>query len=317
MTEPTIVMAGVTKRFGRVQALDGVDLAVLPGEIHGFIGPNGAGKTTAIRVLLGILKADAGQATIFGQDVWKDAVAIHRRVAYVPGDVNLWPNLTGGEVIDLFVRLTKGGGNAYRDELMDRFDFDPTRKCGTYSKGNRQKVALIAAFSTDADVYILDEPTTGLDPLMEMVFRDCVREVAAKGRTVLLSSHILSEVEQLCDRLSIIRRGRIVEAGTLREMQHLTRNQVHVEATGALDKLKTLDGVYDLTLRAGEAEFHLDNAMTAPVMAYLAACGATRIVSTPPTLEELFMSHYALNPSGEAADLADSAPGVSADPGLV
>ncbi|MCL2783537.1 MAG: ABC transporter ATP-binding protein, partial [Propionibacteriaceae bacterium] len=221
-------MTGVAKSFGRVHALDGVDLCVLPGEIHGFIGPNGAGKTTAIRVLLGILKADAGQATIFGQDVWKDAVAIHQRIAYVPGDVNLWPNLTGGEVIDLFVRLTKAGDKTYRDQLIERFDFDPTRKCGTYSKGNRQKVALIAAFSTDAELYILDEPTTGLDPLMEMVFRECVREVAAKGRTVLLSSHILSEVEQLCDRLSIIRRGKIVEVGTLRQMQHLTRNQVHV-----------------------------------------------------------------------------------------
>jgi len=293
MPEQTIAMTGITKSFGRVRALDGIDLAVMPGEIYGFIGPNGAGKTTTLRILLGILKADAGRATIFGQDVWSDAVAIHKRVAYVPGDVNLWPNLTGGEVIDLFVRLAKSGGKTRRDELINRFDLDPTRKCGTYSKGNRQKVSLVAAFATNADVYVLDEPTAGLDPLMEMVFRECVREVASEGKTVLLSSHILSEVEQLCDRLSVIKQGKIVDTGTLREMQHLTRNQVHAEATGDLDGLATMDGVHDLALKPGEAEFHLDNARTAPVMAYLAAQGATRIVSVPPTLEELFMTHYA------------------------
>ncbi|MDR0782291.1 MAG: ABC transporter ATP-binding protein [Propionibacteriaceae bacterium] len=292
MTDSTITMTGITKRFGRVQALDGVDLAIDPGEIYGFIGPNGAGKTTTIRILLGILKADAGQATIFGKDVWSGAVAIHNQISYVPGDVNLWPNLTGGEVIDLFVRLKKAGDKAYREELIEAFDFDPTKKCSTYSKGNRQKVALIAAFSTEAEVYILDEPTAGLDPLMEMVFRDCVRKVAAQGKTVLLSSHILSEVEQLCDRLSIIRQGKIVDTGSLREMQHLTRNFVHVEASGDLGGLKELNGVYDLSLGEGEAEFHLDNTQTATVMAFLASQGATRLVSTPPTLEELFMSHY-------------------------
>jgi ABC-2 type transport system ATP-binding protein len=285
-------MSGIAKRFGRVQALDGVDLDVAPGEIYGFIGPNGAGKSTTIRILLGILKADAGRATLFGQDVWRDAVAIHERVSYVPGDVNLWPSLTGGEVIDLFVRLKKSGDKAYRDDLIQAFDFDPTKKCGTYSKGNRQKVALIAAFSTDADLYILDEPTSGLDPLMEMVFRDAVRKVADAGKTVFLSSHILSEVEQLCTRLSIIRQGKIVDTGTLREMQHLTRNQVHVEATGDLAGLESLDGVHELKLETGEADFHMDNNQTAPVMAYLAAAGATRIVATPPTLEQLFMSHY-------------------------
>jgi len=292
MSEPTMSMSGIAKRFGRVQALDGVDLTVAPGEIYGFIGPNGAGKSTTIRILLGILKADAGTARVFGRDAWSDAVEIHQRISYVPGDVNLWPSLTGGEVIDLFVRLKKSGDKAYRKELIERFDFDPTRKCATYSKGNRQKVALIAAFSTDADLYILDEPTSGLDPLMEMVFRDCVRKVAEEGSTVFLSSHILSEVEQLCDLLSIIRQGKIVDTGTLREMQHLTRNQVHVEATGDLDGLKTLDGVHELELKPGEAEFHLDNSQTAPVMAFLSQRGATRIVSTPPTLEQLFMSHY-------------------------
>lgn len=292
MTDSALTMSGITKSFGKVHALDGVDLTVAPGEVYGFIGPNGAGKSTTIRVLLGILKADAGKATIFGKDVWKDAVDIHHRVSYVPGDVNLWPNLTGGEVVDLFVRLKKSGDKTYRDELIERFDFDPSKKCGTYSKGNRQKVALIAAFSSDADLYILDEPTSGLDPLMEMVFSDCVRKMATQGKTVLLSSHILSEVEQLCDRISIIRQGKIVDTGTLREMQHLTRNQVHVEASGDLEGLKTLGGVHDLVIKPGEAQFHMDNAQTAPVMAYLAKQGATRIVSTPPTLEELFMSHY-------------------------
>ena len=292
MPDPTIAVSGVTKRFGHVQALAGIDLEVAPGEVYGFIGPNGAGKSTTIRILLGLLRADSGHATIFGRDAWKDAVEIHRRVSYVPGDVNLWPNLTGGEVIDLFVRLKKSGDKVYRQELIEQFDFDPTKKCGTYSKGNRQKVALIAAFSTDAEVFILDEPTAGLDPLMEMVFRQCVRNVADQGKTVLLSSHILSEVEQLCDRLSIIRQGKIVDTGTLRDMRHLTRNQVHVEASGDLTGLGNLPGVYDLTLDQGQAEFHLDNAQTSPVMAYLAAQGATRFVSTPPTLEELFMTHY-------------------------
>ena len=292
MSQPTISMTGIKKSFGRVHALTGVDLDVNPGEIYGFIGPNGAGKSTTIRILLGILKADAGSASLFGKDVWKDAVEIHHRVSYVPGDVNLWPSLTGGEVIDLFVRLKKTGDKVYRQELIEKFDFDPTKKCGTYSKGNRQKVALIAAFSTDADLYILDEPTAGLDPLMEQVFRSCVREIAAQGKTVFLSSHILSEVEQLCDRLSIIRQGTIVDTGSLTEMRHLTRNQVHVEASGDLSGLKRIEGVHDLVVSPGEAEFHLDNAETAPVMAFLARQGATRFVSTPPTLEELFMSHY-------------------------
>lgn len=292
MPESTLTMTSVTKNFGRVRALDGVDLDVAPGEIYGFIGPNGAGKSTTIRVLLGILKAGSGHAEVFGKDAWSHAVEIHHRVSYVPGEVNLWPNLTGGEVIDLFVRLKKTGDKAYREELIGKFDFDPTKKCGTYSKGNKQKVALIAAFSTDADLFILDEPTSGLDPLMEMVFRDCVRQVAAQGKTVFLSSHILSEVEQLCTRLSIIRQGKIVDTGTLDQMRHLTRNQVEVTATGDLSGLRELEGVYDLNLAADTATFHLDNSATSPVMAFLASQGATHIVSTPPTLEELFMSHY-------------------------
>lgn len=292
---------GLTKRFGSVRALDGVDLSVEKGEVYGFIGPNGAGKSTTIRVLLGILKASGGTARIFGRDVWKDAVSIHRRVAYVPGDVNLWNSLTGGEVIDLFLRLRTGRigrigrigrESRYRQELIERFDFDPTRKCGTYSKGNRQKVALVAAFSADAELYILDEPTSGLDPLMELVFRSCVAEVKARGASVLLSSHILSEVEQLCDRISIIRQGRVVDSGTLAQMRHLTRNKVTLEATSPLDGLAQVPGVFDVTVTGSSVTFHLDNAQTPTLLAFLADKDVHHLSSTPPTLEELFMSHY-------------------------
>jgi ABC-2 type transport system ATP-binding protein len=306
---------GLKKRFGRVQALAGVDLSVETGEVYGFIGPNGAGKSTTIRVLLGIIRANEGEARIFGQDVWRDAVAIHRRIAYVPGDVNLWNNLSGGEVIDLFLRLRKGRAQRYREELIERFDFDPTKKCGTYSKGNRQKVALVAAFSANADLYILDEPTSGLDPLMELVFRDCIAEVKARGASVLLSSHILSEVEQLCDRISIIRQGKIIDSGTLAELRHLTRNQVVLEADAPLDGLAQLPGVYDVTplngtaagapsdasvqgapsagaIVGGAVTFRLDNAQTPALLAFLADKDVRHFTSTPPTLEELFMSHY-------------------------
>ena len=206
-----VEVSNLTKRFGRVTALDGIDLEMDRGEIYGFIGPNGAGKTTTIRILLGILKANGGEAKIFGLDAWKDAVEIHRNVAYVPGEVNLWPNLTGGEVIDLFIKLRASNNKNRREELIERFDLDPSKKCRTYSKGNRQKVALVAAFASDADLYILDEPTSGLDPLMEKVFQECVMEAKKEGKSVLLSSHILSEVEKLCDRVSIIRQGKIIE----------------------------------------------------------------------------------------------------------
>lgn len=213
----------LTKKFGGFTALDGVNIELNEGEVFGFIGPNGAGKSTAIRVLLGILKATEGDVKIFGLEAWKDAVEIHKRIAYVPGDVNLWPNLTGGEVIDLFVKLRGATTKSRREELIKKFDLDPTKKCGTYSKGNRQKVALIAALSSDADLYILDEPTSGLDPLMEKVFQECVMDAKRAGKTVLLSSHILSEVEKLCDRVGIIRQGKIIETGSLRELRHLTR----------------------------------------------------------------------------------------------
>ena len=226
---PILRVHDVTKKFGNFTALDKINLEVSQGEVYGFIGPNGAGKTTTIRILLGILKATSGSAQIFGRDTWTDAVEIHKRIAYVPGDVSLWPNLTGGEVIDLFVKLRGANNKNLREELIKRFDLDPTKKCGTYSKGNRQKVALVAAFASNADLYILDEPTSGLDPLMELVFQECVGEIKAAGKSVLLSSHILSEVEKLCDRVSIIRQGQIIESGTLKELRHLTRTQVRVE----------------------------------------------------------------------------------------
>lgn len=284
---------GLMKRFGRTQALDGVDLAVDEGEVFGFIGPNGAGKSTTIRCLLGIIKANAGAAQIFGRDAWKDAVEIHRDIAYVPGDVNLWPNLSGGEVIDLFLRLRKAHGRDYRDELIKRFDFDPTKKCGAYSKGNRQKVALIAAFSADARIYILDEPTSGLDPLMELVFRQCIADARERGASIFLSSHILSEVEQLCDRISIIRQGRVIDSGTLEEMRHLTRNKITLQASSPLKGIEKLPGVHNVSAENGTMHFDLDNDQTSAVLAFLADKGVTHLTSAPPTLEELFMSHYA------------------------
>ena len=282
----------LVKTFGKVKALDGVNLEVRQGEVYGFIGPNGAGKSTAIRTLLGVLKADSGTAEIFGCDAWDDAVDIHKRIAYVPGDVNLWDNLTGGEIIDLFVRLRRGHDKQYKQELIEKFDFDPTKKSGTYSKGNRQKVALVAAFAADADLYILDEPTSGLDPLMELVFQECVAKVKNAGKTVLLSSHILSEVEKLCDRLSIIRNGKIVDTGTLRELRHLSRNNVMVETLRPVLGLREMSGVFDFGERGGEVTFRVDGEAMGEVMSVLANAGITRISVTPPTLEELFLSHY-------------------------
>ena len=282
----------LVKTFGKVKALDGVDLEIGSGEVYGFIGPNGAGKSTAIRVLLGVLKADSGTARIFGHDAWNDAVEIHKRIAYVPGDVNLWDNLTGGEIIDLFVRLRKGHDTRYREELVERFDLDPTKKSGTYSKGNRQKVALVAAFASDVDLFILDEPTSGLDPLMELVFQDCVAKAKTEGKTVLLSSHILSEVEKLCDSLSIIRSGKIVDKGTLRELRHLSRNNIAAETVKPTSFLRDMQGVYDVAETNGTVSFRADNDVTGTVMKALADAEITHITVTPPTLEELFLSHY-------------------------
>ncbi|MFD1032764.1 ABC transporter ATP-binding protein [Metaplanococcus flavidus] len=283
---------GLTKKFGDFAALDGVDIEVEEGEIYGFIGPNGAGKSTTIRVLLGILKATEGEVKIFGKDAWKDAVEIHKRVAYVPGDVSLWPNLTGGEVIDLFIKLRGGNNKSRREELIQRFDLDPSKKCRTYSKGNRQKVALIAALSSDADLYILDEPTSGLDPLMERVFQEYVKEAKAQGKSILLSSHILSEVEKLCDKVAIIRQGKIIEKGTLKELRHLTGTILLVETKQPMPDLAAVKGVQGIEQKEGALSFQVDQEELDNVVRYVSQFGIIRMESAPPTLEELFMRHY-------------------------
>jgi ABC-2 type transport system ATP-binding protein len=282
----------LTKKFGKFTALNGVNIEVNKGEVFGFIGPNGAGKSTTIRVLLGILKATDGEAKIFGKDAWKDAVEIHKRIAYVPGDVNLWPNLTGGEVIDLFVELRGTNNKSRREELIKKFDLDPSKKCGTYSKGNRQKVALIAAFSSDADLYILDEPTSGLDPLMERVFQECVMGAKNEGKSILLSSHILSEVERLCDKVGIIRQGQIIETGTLDELRHLTRTSLLVETKQPIPALGNVNGVRDIVMKDQALSFQVDTGELDNVMKYISQFGIVKLESAPPTLEDLFMRHY-------------------------
>ncbi|OZU87448.1 ABC transporter ATP-binding protein [Virgibacillus indicus] len=282
----------LTKRFGKFTALNGVNIEVNEGEVYGFIGPNGAGKSTTIRVLLGILKATEGGAKIFGKDAWSDAVEIHKRIAYVPGDVNLWPNLTGGEVIDLFVKLRGGNNKSRREELINKFNLDPTKKCRTYSKGNRQKVALVAAFSSDADLYILDEPTSGLDPLMEQVFQECVMDAKSEGKSVLLSSHILSEVEKLCDRVGIIRQGEIIETGTLNELRHLTRTNLLVETKQPITSLNELKGVHDIEEKDQGLSFQVDTEELDAVIKHVSKFGIVKLESAPPTLEDLFMRHY-------------------------
>lgn len=295
---PAIRVADLHKSFGRTHALDGLDLTVEAGEVHGFLGPNGAGKSTTLRVLLGLLRADRGTAQVLGRDPWQDAVEVHRRVAYVPGDVTLWRNLSGGEVIDLYGRLRGGLDPTRRDELLERFELDPTKKGRTYSKGNRQKVALVAAFASDVDLLVLDEPTSGLDPLMEEVFQSCVAEERDRGRTVLLSSHVLSEVEALCDRVSIVRRGRTVESGSLGELRHLTRTTVVAELAGPPAGLDGLPGVHGLTvqpLQGGPAcrvRLQADTDRLGAVLGPLGAAGLRSLTSTPPTLEELFLRHY-------------------------
>ncbi len=292
MTE-AIRADALVKTFGRTRALDGLDLTVRTGEVHGFLGPNGAGKSTTIRVLLGLLRADAGSARLLGGDPWRDTAALHRRLAYVPGDVTLWPNLTGGEVIDLLGRLRGGLNRQRRAELLERFDLDPRKKGRAYSKGNRQKVALVAALASDVELLILDEPTSGLDPLMEEVFRQVVREdLQRDGRTVLLSSHILAEVEALCDRVTIIRDGRAVETGTLADMRHLTRTSINVSLAGPAAGLEKLPGVHDLQHHNGTVRFDVDTAELDAVLRQLTAVGVRSLTSQPPTLEELFLRHY-------------------------
>ena len=291
--DPDVIsVSQLVKRFGRVVALDGLDLEVERGEVHGFLGPNGAGKTTTLRVLLGLLRADAGNVSLLGGDPWHDAVALHRRLAFVPGDVELWPNLTGGEAIDLFARLRGGLDRQRRDALCERFDLDPTKKGRTYSKGNRQKVALISALASDVELLLLDEPTAGLDPLMEAVFQDCIREAKAAGTTVLLSSHILAQVEVLADRISIIRQGRIVESGTLEQLRHLHRTTITAEVAEPTAALAQLPGVHHLESVDGHVRFEVDGEHTEPVMRVLAELGVRSIVAHPPTLEQLLLRHY-------------------------
>ncbi|MFC3998924.1 ATP-binding cassette domain-containing protein [Nocardiopsis sediminis] len=288
-----ISVSGLVKTFGRHRALDGLDLTVRTGEIHGFLGPNGAGKSTTIRVLLGLLRADSGSVRLLGGDPWADATDLHRRLAYVPGDVTLWPNLTGGEVIDLLGRLRGGLDPRRRVELLDRFRLDPRKKGRAYSKGNRQKVALVAALASDTELLILDEPTSGLDPLMEAVFSESVAAERAKGRTVLLSSHILSEVEALCDRVSIIRDGRIVEAGTLADLRHLTRTSISADLAGPAPDLSGMAGVHDVRVDGSRLSCDVSPDALDRVLSSLAATGVRALTSSPPTLEELFMRHYA------------------------
>jgi ABC-2 type transport system ATP-binding protein len=287
-----ISVSGLVKTFGRTRALDGMDLTVETGEVHGFLGPNGAGKSTTIRILLGLLRADAGTAQLLGGDPWGQAAELHKRLAYVPGDVTLWPNLSGGEVIDLLGRL-RGGLDAKRKAmLLERFELDPTKKGRTYSKGNRQKVALVAALASDVELLVLDEPTSGLDPLMEAQFRECITEEKGEGRTVLLSSHILSEVEALCDRVSIIRNGRTVETGTLAELRHLTRTSIQAELATEPTGLAELPGIHDLVIRDSTVKFEVDTADLDGVLKHLTTFGVRSLTSQPPTLEELFLRHY-------------------------
>lgn len=316
--------SGLTKHYGRVHALDGLDLAVGEGEVHGFLGPNGAGKSTTIRVLLGLARKTGGEASVFALDPWRDAVAIHRRVSYIPGDVSVWPNLSGGEAIDLLARLRGAARHdrAYRSErerLMEAFQFDPRKKGRAYSKGNRQKVALIAAFAVPAELYVFDEPTSGLDPLMEVVFRREVARAKEAGATVLLSSHILSEVERLCDRVSIIRAGRVVESGTLAELRHLTRTEVSFEGTDA-SAATGIAGAHDATAEDGRVSFTVDSDAVAGVLPELARLQVVGLRVEPPSLEELFLRHYgdepaAADPSTGSGTGADSGTGANSGTG--
>jgi ABC-2 type transport system ATP-binding protein len=310
MTE-AIAVSGLRKSYGKTVALDGMDLSVAEGEVHGFLGPNGSGKTTTIRILLGLLRADGGTVRLLGADPWRQATSLHRRLAYVPGDVTLWPNFTGGEIIDLLGRLRGGLDAKRRASLLERFELDPTKKARAYSKGNRQKVALIPALASDVELLILDEPTSGLDPLMEAAFRDCIEEERHSGRTVLLSSHILSEVEALCEGVTIIRAGRTVESGTLAELRHLTRTSIGADLARHPAGLENLPGVHDLDVQdfsgqdfsgqgagrlAARVRCEVDTDKLDAVLQNLAAAGVLSLVSQPPTLEELFLRHYAGDP---------------------
>ncbi|MFG1687764.1 ATP-binding cassette domain-containing protein [Nonomuraea sp. NPDC049269] len=296
-----ISVSGLVKTFGRTRALDGLDLSVRAGEVHGFLGPNGAGKSTTIRILLGLLRQDSGTAQLLDGDPWRDATTLHRRLAYVPGDVTLWPTLSGGEAIDLLGRMRGGLDPQRRAELLDAFELDPRKKGRAYSKGNRQKVALVAALSSDSELLILDEPTSGLDPLMEAVFQECVQEERRKGRTVLLSSHILAEVEALCDRVSIIRNGRTVETGTLAELRHLTRTSITAELDGPVPRLASTTGVHDLYAEGNRLSCQVDGDALDPLLREFVRVGVRSLVSQPPTLEEMFLRHYESDLPGKHA----------------
>jgi ABC-2 type transport system ATP-binding protein len=287
-----ISMTGVVKPFGSTRALDGLDLSVAEGEVHGFLGPNGAGKTTTLRVLLGLLRIESGQVSVLGMDPWRDAVELHRRLAYVPGDVSLWPNLTGGEVIDLLGRLRGGLNQQRRAELIEMFDLDPTKKTRAYSKGNRQKVALISAMASDVELLLLDEPTAGLDPLMESMFRGIIDNWRGDGRSVLLSSHILAEAEALSDRLSIIRDGRVVETGTLTQMRHLLRTSVTAVLRGAPDGLTSITGLHDVVVDGTTVTCQADADALDDLLRALATAGVESLTTQPPSLEQLFLQHY-------------------------
>ena len=292
MSEP-ISITGLEKSFGRTRALDGLDLEVSQGQVHGYLGPNGAGKTTTIRILLGLIRADAGSVRLLGGDPWAEGVALHRRLAYVPGEVNLWPTLTGGEVIDLLGRLRGGEDPRRRADLLERFELDPTKKVRSYSKGNRQKVAVVAALASDVELLLLDEPTAGLDPLMAEVFRECIEEERRSGRTVLLSSHTLAEVDALCDHVTIIRNGRVAETGALSNLRHLTRTSIMAELAAAPIGLADLPGVHDLRVEGSTVHCQVDTGELAGLLSRLASVGVHSLVSQPPTLEELFLRLYA------------------------
>lgn len=290
-------VAGLEKNFGSTRALNGLNLQIEAGTVAGFLGPNGSGKTTTIRILLGLLRADGGRATLLGGDPWKDAVELHRRIAYVAGDVTLWPSLTGGQTIDILGSLRGDLDRARVESLLQRFDLDPTKKARSYSKGNRQKVGLVAAFASRAELLILDEPTNGLDPLMEGVFTECVSEAKAEGRSVLLSSHIFAEVEKLCDTVTIIREGRTVESGTLAELRHLQRSTIAVTLDGDPSSLAAVEGVNDFVADGRHATFTVDSAALPRVLTAMAPLNPRELVSTPPSLEELFLRHYGVHPA--------------------
>jgi len=282
----------LSKYYGKVRALHKVDLSVEAGDIYGFIGPNGAGKTTLIRLLLGILRADAGAAHVFNQDAWHHAVSIHKRIAYVPGDVKLWPNMTGGEVIDILTSFNGHDNSKKKQELIETFDLDPTKKCRSYSKGNRQKVALIAAFASDAELFILDEPTSGLDPLMERLFQEHIQALKAENKTVFLSSHILREVETLCDKVSIIRQGEIIESGALKDLRHLRATEVEIESKHPIADLEKIPSVSNVEKSGCHVRLHIDSAHIGALIKHIASSEVLSFHSTPPTLEQLFMRHY-------------------------